>query len=378
MTAGLASTEPLLRVENVKKHYPFTKGILLGRTLGHVKAVDDVSFTIRAGETLGLVGESGCGKTTTSRLILNLERPTEGRVLLEGESVHELNGAALAAFRGKVQAVFQDPWSSLNPRMTVGRTIAESLIIAGWERPRIAARVAELLRKVRLEPEHTLRYPHEFSGGQRQRIALAAALASRPKLIVLDEPVSALDVSIRAQMMNLLKDIQAEDNVAYLLVAHDLATVRHMANHTVVMYLGKVVEHAPTSVLFEHVLHPYTKALFSAVLLARPDQLGEEVVLTGEIPSPLKPPNGCRFHTRCPLAMPHCSSVEPRLQEVSPGHLVACHLYERPERAALRRPARALRSLGDAYLRDGGMHLELPAKERGSAKSERKPHGRVG
>jgi oligopeptide transport system ATP-binding protein len=328
MTAGPASAEPLLRVENVRKHYPFTKGILLGRTLGHVKAVDDVSFTIRAGETLGLVGESGCGKTTTSRLILNLEAPTAGRVLLEGEPVHGLKGSALAAFRGKVQAVFQDPWSSLNPRMTVGRTIAESLIIAGWERPRIAARVDELLRKVRLEPEHAVRYPHEFSGGQRQRIALAAALASRPKLIVLDEPVSALDVSIRAQMMNLLKDIQAEDNVAYLLVAHDLATVRHMANQTVVMYLGKVVEHAPTSILFEQVLHPYTKALFSAVLLARPDQLAEEVALTGEIPSPLRPPGGCRFHTRCPLAMPHCSSVEPQLQEVSPGHLVACHLYE--------------------------------------------------
>ena len=328
MTPRQLSAEPLLRVENVSKYYPFSKGVLFARTLGQIKAVDGVSFTIEAGKTLGLVGESGCGKTTTSRLILNLETPTAGEVLLEGQRIHDLGGAALTAFRGKVQAVFQDPWSSLNPRMTVGRTIAESLIVAGWEGPRIAARVAELLDQVRLEPGHAELYPHEFSGGQRQRIALAAALASRPRLIVLDEPISALDVSIRAQMMNLLKDIQAEDNVAYLLVAHDLATVRHMADQTVVMYLGKVVEHAPTHLLFEDVRHPYTQALFSAVLLARPDQLAEGVVLTGEIPSPLSPPSGCRFHTRCPLAMPRCSSAEPPLREIAPGHRVACHLYD--------------------------------------------------
>jgi oligopeptide transport system ATP-binding protein len=321
------NAEPLLRVEDVRKYYPFSKGVLLARTLGQIKAVDGVSFSIQSGETLGLVGESGCGKTTTSRLILNLERPTAGRVLLAGRPIHSLRGAALMAFRAKVQAVFQDPWSSLNPRMTVGRTIAESLIVAGWERSRIATRVEELLDQVRLEPGHAQLYPHEFSGGQRQRIALAAALASRPSLIVLDEPISALDVSIRAQMMNLLKDIQAQDNVAYLLVAHDLATVRHMADQTIVMYLGKVVEHAPTRLLFDNVRHPYTQALFSAVLLARPDPLAEEVVLAGEIPSPLRPPSGCRFHTRCPLAMPHCSSAEPALREVSPGHRVACHLY---------------------------------------------------
>ncbi|MGH8432168.1 MAG: ATP-binding cassette domain-containing protein, partial [Solimonas sp.] len=251
MTAQPDRGTPLLRVERLRKHFAFTKGILFARTLGHIKAVDDVSFDIRAGETLGLVGESGCGKTTTSRMILNLDEPTEGRILLAGEPIHALQGEALRAYRAKVQAVFQDPWSSLNPRMKVGRTIAESLIVNAWDQARIDERVRELLQQVGLRAEQAEQYPHEFSGGQRQRVALAAALASRPKLIVLDEPVSALDVSIRAQMMNLLKDIQAEDNVAYLLVAHDLATVRHMADHTVVMYLGKIVEQAPTAALFD-------------------------------------------------------------------------------------------------------------------------------
>jgi oligopeptide/dipeptide ABC transporter ATP-binding protein len=324
-----ATSQPLLRVENVRKHFPFTKGVLFSRTLGHVKAVDDISFEIRAGETLGLVGESGCGKTTTSRMILNLEEPTEGQILLEGEQIHGLKGEALKAYRTKVQAVFQDPWSSLNPRMTAGRIIAESLIVTQWgDREKIDARVAELLRQVGLRPEQAQQYPHEFSGGQRQRIALAAALASSPRLIVLDEPVSALDVSIRAQMMNLLKDIQAAGNVAYLLVAHDLATVRHMSDHTVVMYLGKIVEQAPTEALFDDVRHPYTKALFSAVLMARPNRQDEEIELKGEVPSPLNPPSGCRFHTRCPYVMPRCSQEEPQLRDVTPGHAVACHLYD--------------------------------------------------
>jgi len=324
----MSGETPLLRVENVRKHFALTKGILLTRVLGHIKAVDGVSFDIRAGETVGLVGESGCGKTTTSRMILNLESPTEGRVLLEGEPIHGLQGEALTDYRAKVQAVFQDPWSSLNPRMTVGRTIAEALIVNGWTRADIEARVPELLVQVGLRPEQAEQYPHEFSGGQRQRVALAAALASRPRLIVLDEPVSALDVSIRAQMMNLLKDIQAQDGVAYLLVAHDLATVRHMADHTVVMYLGKIVEQAPTAALFDDVRHPYTKALFSAVLVARPGQAEEELELRGEVPSPLDPPAGCRFHTRCPYVMPRCSEIEPPLREVAPGHAVACHLFE--------------------------------------------------
>jgi len=319
---------PLLRVEGLRKHYALTRGVVFTETLGHIKAVDGVSFDIAPGETVGLVGESGCGKTTTSRMILNLETPTEGRVLLEGEPIHGLQGDALRAYRAKVQAVFQDPWSSLNPRMTVGRTIAEALIVAGWEAPRIEARVRELLQHVGLRPDQAQQYPHEFSGGQRQRVALAAALASGPRLIVLDEPVSALDVSIRAQMMNLLKDIQAADGVAYLLVAHDLATVRHMADHTVVMYLGKIVEQAPTEQLFREVRHPYTRALFSAVLVARAGGQAEEIELRGEVPSPLDPPPGCRFHTRCPYAMPRCSEVEPALREVARGHAVACHLFD--------------------------------------------------
>ena len=259
-------------------------------TLGEVKAVDDVSFTIAAGETLGLVGESGCGKTTTSKLILNLEQPTGGQVLLDGKPIHGLRGEALREYRALVQAVFQDPWSSLNPRMTVGRIIAE---IA--DRDRLGRRAEdrrarrELLEQVGLRPEQATQYPHEFSGGQRQRIALAGALASRPRLIVLDEPVSALDVSIRAQMMNLLKDVQAQDDVAYLLVAHDLATVRYMADDTVVMYLGKIVEYAPTRSLFDNVRHPYTKALLSAVLPPRVDRGEDEIVVLPQPDSPTSP-----------------------------------------------------------------------------------------
>ena len=320
-------SEPLLRVENLHKHYPFTKGVLLARNVGEVKAVDGISFIIEAGETLGLVGESGCGKTTASKLVLNLEQPTEGQVLVQGKAVHDLEGEEKSEYRTLVQAVFQDPWASLNPRMRIGKIIAEALVVNKWgSKSEIEQRVAELLDQVGLRPEHAQQYPHEFSGGQRQRIALASALASNPKLIVLDEPVSALDGSIRAQIMNLLKDIQDERQVAYLLVAHDLATVRYMAHQVAVMYMGQIVEYAPTEKLFEEVSHPYTKALLSAVLPDHPDLQSEEIVISGEVPSPLEMPPGCRFHTRCPYATPQCTNEEPKLRETTSRHFVACHL----------------------------------------------------
>ena len=323
------SEAPILEVNGLTKHYPVSKGILFSREVGRVRAVDGIDFFINEGETLGLVGESGCGKTTTSRLVLGLEPPTAGEVLLEGVSAQDLTGQDRQDYHARVQAVFQDPWSSLNPRMHVGEIVGESLTIAKWgSRAEIEERVAALLVEVGLRPEHARQYPHEFSGGQRQRIALASALAIGPKLIVLDEPVSALDVSIRAQMMNLLKDVQEQDNVAYLLVAHDLATVRHMSEWTAVMYLGEIVEYAPTELLFENVRHPYTRALFSAVLPDHPDGREDEIVLTGEVPSPLDPPSGCRFHTRCPFAMDICSQVAPALTESESGHLAACHLEE--------------------------------------------------
>jgi oligopeptide/dipeptide ABC transporter ATP-binding protein len=319
---------PLLSVQNLKKHFPVTKGLLLMKTIGWVKAVDEISFTLQQGETLALVGESGCGKTTTAKLILRLEQPTSGEVLIDGKDVHALSGNDLKDYRTMVQAVFQDPWSSLSPRMRVRNIVAEPLVInQKVSRAQIDERVKEVIASVGLRPEQANLYPHEFSGGQRQRIAMASALISHPKLIILDEPVSALDVSIRAQIMNLLVDLQQQYNVSYLVIAHHLATTRYMAHEVAVMYLGKIVEKARTEELFNNPLHPYTKALFSAALPSHPDIEREEIILRGEVPSPINPPSGCRFHPRCPLAKPECATIEPEEKLTTAGHMVACHLY---------------------------------------------------
>lgn len=320
-------TAPLVEVVDLKKHYPITAG-LLHRQVGSIRAVDGVSLRIMPGETLGLVGESGCGKSTLGRLFLRLEKPTSGRLVYRGWDITLLPERRLKSFRREAQMVFQDPQSSLDPRMTVGDSIAEALLIHGTasDRERMAV-VAELLKKVGIEPSHADRYPHQFSGGQKQRIGIARALAVRPRFLIADEPVSALDVSIQAQILNLLMDLRGEFGLTYLFIAHDLAVVRHMSDRIAVMYLGKIVELGGKEEVVDRPLHPYTQALLAAVLVPNPHRKRQARVLQGDVPSPASPPPGCRFHTRCVKAVAVCRSEEPSLVEVLPGRVVACHRW---------------------------------------------------
>lgn len=319
----------LLDVRGLKKYFPITQGILFQHKVADVKAVDGLSFFVREGETLGLVGESGCGKSTTGRTILQLYKPTEGEVLFRGKDLSKLSGEELRHMRADMQMIFQDPYASLNPRMTVGDIIGEPLevhnIAKGREKKE---RVQELLQTVGLNPYFINRYPHEFSGGQRQRIGVARALAVNPDFIVCDEPISALDVSIQAQIINLLEELQDKFHLTYLFIAHDLSVVRHISDRIAVMYLGKIMELTDRKTLYENPLHPYTRALLSAVPIPDPviEEKRERIILVGDVPSPINPPRGCRFHTRCPLAIPICKQVEPEWRDVGGNHWVACHV----------------------------------------------------
>jgi oligopeptide transport system ATP-binding protein len=324
----MTQQEVLVQVRGLKMHFPITQGIVIQRQVGAVKAVDGLNFDVFRGETLGLVGESGCGKTTTGRSVLQLYRPTAGSVQFRGEELTKLKGEKLRRMRRQMQMIFQDPYASLNPRMTVGDIIGEPLqvhdILKGQAR---RDRVQELLKTVGLNPYFVTRYPHEFSGGQRQRIGVARALAVQPEFIVCDEPISALDVSIQAQIINLLEDLQAKFNLTYLFIAHDLSVVRHISDRIAVMYLGKIAELTGRKELYDNPLHPYTRALLSAVPIPDPavEEQRRRMVLEGDVPSPAHPPAGCNFHTRCPLAMEICSQQEPEFRDVGGGHWVACH-----------------------------------------------------
>lgn len=317
----------LLEVKNLKVHFPVKRG-MFRPAREFVKAVDGVSFHIEPGETLGLVGESGCGKTTLGRAIVRLVEPTGGSVVLEGEDITGMNGGALRAQRRKLQMIFQDPYGSLNPRLTVAEIVGEALDIHGLAENKSARekRIAELLKAVGLDPAYAQRYPHEFSGGQRQRIGIARALAVEPRLIVCDEPVSALDVSVQAQIINLLQDLQQQRGLAYLFIAHDLAVVEHISRRVMVMYLGKVVELAEAKAIVRTPKHPYTQALISAVPVVDPDSKRQRIILPGDVPSPIAPPPGCPFHPRCPIAEQRCRGEVPPLREIVPGHFAACHL----------------------------------------------------
>jgi oligopeptide transport system ATP-binding protein len=322
------AAQPLLQVKGLRMHFPITEGVLIGRKVGEVKAVDGIDFAIHRGETLGLVGESGCGKTTTGRCILRLERPTAGQILYDGIDIAKAGRKELLALRRRIQVIFQDPYSSLNPRMKVGDIIAEPIKVHGIERDarRREARVRELLSVCGLDPKFADRYPHEMSGGQRQRVGIARALALEPEFVICDEAVSALDVSIQAQVVNLLEDLRGRFGLTYLFISHDLSVVRHLCRRVAVMYLGRVVELADCDELFDHPLHPYTQALLAAVPVPDPtvEAAREFRAVKGEVPSPINPPSGCVFHPRCPIAVDSCRQLRPELRELRPGHWVAC------------------------------------------------------
>jgi len=320
--------KPLLEINGLKKYFAI-KGGVLGRKVGEVKAVDDVSFSVKEGEILGIVGESGCGKSTTGKSILRLIEPTEGEVKFEGQDITKISQKDMRHLRKNMQIIFQDPYASLNPRHTVEKIIGEPLLVNGMKSSKERKkRVNELLEVVGLSSYHASRYPHQFSGGQRQRIGIARALANNPKLIICDEPVSALDVSVQSQILNLMEDLRTKFNLTYIFIAHDLSVVKHISDRVGVMYLGQMVELTEKDKLYDNPKHPYTQALLSAVPTPDPDQINDRVILKGDVPSPSNPPSGCPFHTRCPRAMHICQQVRPQLKEVDENHIVACHLYE--------------------------------------------------